>query len=61
MDREELMKTMRGRGKREDLVKRVNEMLGKTKSRVRIRGKMGKEFRGRERVETEMSVESLVV
>lgn len=35
---------MRARGIRKGLVSRVEEILGKTKSRVRVRGVCGKEF-----------------
>lgn len=35
---------MRARGIRKGLVSRVEEILGETKSRVRVRGVCGKEF-----------------
>jgi len=37
VDKEVLIRSMRERGKREGLVKRVEEMLRKVRSRVRVR------------------------
>jgi len=44
VDRGELIRAMRGRGVREGLVERVEEMLKETRSRVKIGGQMGRGF-----------------
>lgn len=44
VDRGVLVGAMRERGVREGLIKRVEEMLSETRSRVRVREKWGKGF-----------------
>lgn len=44
VDREVLMRTIRGRGVRKELVVRVREIYAETRNRVRVGGEMGEKF-----------------
>lgn len=44
VDKKVLIEAMRERGVREGLVRNIEEILGETMSRVRVRGQIGEEF-----------------